>query len=994
MKTKLFVGLFAAAGALLATSCSNDEHYSVQSGNEAQVSFSLGLENGMATRAISDGTGAKTLVCAIYDASQNLLDEIEINNTALNTNGQYVKTDAFPANLTDEVNVTLTEGQTYTAVFWAQNASCNAYTTTDLKAVGVDYTTATNNDESRDAFYAAETFKVTGDATINVTLTRPFAQINVGITSEDWENAQLSGIEIENSQVVIKNAATQINLLTGAVSGETQVTYNLAPIPAQFTTPEDLKVIINAVENTYKWLSMSYFLVNDGSADGSTKTTIESLEFTLEPENGANIVIKDGLHNVPVQRNWRTNILGDLLTSNIQFNIVIDKGYLGDNNIQPTNVAVNGTTELETAMGSNASDQPITYNVQGLGTSNDVAVTIPSTFVASDATLNFTDIKDGANLAITGAQYNQNLVIKVPADVTITTLTVNVPNGHVILAQGAYTNVISSTSSSTLVISNGVNVNDLVVKSGNVSIENQGNVETIAADPTNTTPIIVYLEESAEMPEVEEGTTVIEAAEESTGIYTMSLTEDLTLDKPLTLNQNTIIEGNNKTLTYTGQNRAIEMASVVENETYLDVTIKNLTVNCTSDYCQRGINYNANGTLTLENVTVMGAGITYALNFPGKADDAIVTVTDSKLTGNIALNVWGENMTIHVTDSELTSVDNTDVENYKAISLCNDGTTAAEGAIITVEGGKIIANDENGNPSTAVSISSKTGKVNISASTEVVGAIVQPVAVILYEGYSEFYSSTSLSEAIETAIETNAKEVCLIADITTTEPIKIAGNITINLNGYDISGTDNTTKNYGLIDIQTGSNVNIINSASEVSKLTLTATNNRGWNSYSSIISNQRSVLTVGSNIEIEHLGGTDMSYGIDNLTNGKGTSATTTINGATVKSTYRAIRQFLNGTEATNDIYVNSGVIEGANKSIWMQGPNTNANSGKLVVSQNAKLKGDVYLSTTEGATEWPVEISISKTALVGDSQIKTGYIPTGYEIVETDGVYSVVKN
>ena len=55
MNKKLFLGMFAAAGMLLATSCSNDELDVVQSGNEAQVTFSLAAEGGIATRAISDG---------------------------------------------------------------------------------------------------------------------------------------------------------------------------------------------------------------------------------------------------------------------------------------------------------------------------------------------------------------------------------------------------------------------------------------------------------------------------------------------------------------------------------------------------------------------------------------------------------------------------------------------------------------------------------------------------------------------------------------------------------------------------------------------------------------------------------------------------------------------------------------------------------------------------------------------------------------------------
>ena len=59
-------------------------------------------------------------------------------------------------------------------------------------------------------------------------------------------------------------------------------------------------------------------------------------------------------------------------------------------------------------------------------------------------------------------------------------------------------------------------------------------------------------------------------------------------------------------------------------------------------------------------------------------------------------------------------------------------------------------------------------------------------------------------------------------------------------------------------------------------KITLTATNNRGWNAYSSVISNTVGGKLIVENGTIEHLGGTDMAYGIDNLTNGKGTYAET----------------------------------------------------------------------------------------------------------------------
>ena len=212
-------------------------------------------------------------------------------------------------------------------------------------------------------------------------------------------------------------------------------------------------------------------------------------------------------------------------------------------------------------------------------------------------------------------------------------------------------------------------------------------------------------------------------------------------------------------------------------------------------------------------------------------------------------------------------------------------------------------------------------------------------------------------------------------------------NVIINLNGYTLSATDQSTVSYGLITNR--GNLTVVGPGN----MKLSATQNRGWNAYSSVISN-----TVGGNlvveggVVIEHLGGTDMAYGIDNLTNGKGTSAVTTIKNATVKSPYRAVRQFLNGIEATNELYVEAGaIIEGTNKSVWMQDPSDKSNTGKLVVAEGAQLKGDVYLYVCAGSTDWPVEVSIAKAALVGESTVLSGNVPAGYSVVEENGVYSV---
>lgn len=321
MNKKLFLSMFAAAGMLLATSCSNDELDVVQSGNEAQVTFSLGLEGGIATRAISDGKSADVLMYAVFDK----------NGERINTIQKVSKTGVtFP---TTE-NITLAKGQTYKVAFWAQDNDCKAYTVSDDMNVTVNYANdenKVNNDETRDAFFKTVEFTVTGSTSIDVELKRPFAQINVGVTKEDWDAAVASGITIAQSSVVIKNAATGLNLLDGTVSGETEVSYELANIPSE---PAILQVDTDGdgTKEDYNWLSMSYILPS-AAPTGYEKAALENVAFVFA-SNGEPIEFNQGLNNVPVQRNWRTNIVGKILTGDITFNIVIDEEFEDDHNVK------------------------------------------------------------------------------------------------------------------------------------------------------------------------------------------------------------------------------------------------------------------------------------------------------------------------------------------------------------------------------------------------------------------------------------------------------------------------------------------------------------------------------------------------------------------------------------------------------------------------------------------------------------------------------------
>ena len=241
----------------------------------------------------------------------------------------------------------------------------------------------------------------------------------------------------------------------------------------------------------------------------------------------------------------------------------------------------------------------------------------------------------------------------------------------------------------------------------------------------------------------------------------------------------------------------------------------------------------------------------------------------------------------------------------------------------------------------------------------------------------------TLAEAFEAAQDGDT--IVLLNNAALDAMITNTKKITLDLNGKTITGTDNTEKNFSLIDNR--GTLTITGNGN----MTVKATINSGWNRYSAVIANNPGGKLVIENGTFEHLGGTDMAYGIDNLTNGKGTYAEVVVNGGVIKSTYRGIRQFLNGVEAQNILTINGGTIEAPNKSVWMHDPSKNANTGKLTVSEKATLNGDVYLFVTAGSTKWPVEVSIAASAVNGE--IVTGNVPAGYSVALFGGYY-VVKS
>ena len=278
---------------LFATSCQNDLDFDTAVGKTSTVSFSVGTPE-IATRAYSDGATATKLQYAVYNAAGEELTDLTVTNGEIHGS--------------TTVNLQLTTGNTYSVIFWAAAEDAPYSVDFGTKTMTVDYNGAVSNAENRDAFYKYHTFTVKGAQTETIELKRPFAQLNIG--TADYAASESAGYVPTQSAVVVKNVYNTLNLATGVVENEVEANFALANIKKDETFPV----------NGYEYLAMNYLLV---SAD----KTVVDVEFTYT--DGSNAKTRT-IGSVPVQRNYRTNIYGNLLTSDVDINVEIKPGYDGE----------------------------------------------------------------------------------------------------------------------------------------------------------------------------------------------------------------------------------------------------------------------------------------------------------------------------------------------------------------------------------------------------------------------------------------------------------------------------------------------------------------------------------------------------------------------------------------------------------------------------------------------------------------------------------------
>lgn len=292
---KTFKYLAAAALTLLAVSCNKEQVTEVPDGQMVDVTFTAALPGEMATKAIGDGQTAKKLYVSVYE-NDDAKTKLDLDKTATFTD------------LKTQVTFSLVKGKTYNFVFWAQAAEGAPYDVTDLKNIKISYEGAEANDEKRDAFYATrKELKVNGALTETIKLYRPFAQVNFG--TADYEAAVAAGVKPVKSVFTATDVATIFDTFEAeGKEAKDVVTFTESALPGETLVTK---------AGDYKWMTMNYILPM-GKQDAKHISNVTA-EFI--PETG--ITVKASSPQTPVQNNYRTNILGNLLTSQVIFNIEI-----------------------------------------------------------------------------------------------------------------------------------------------------------------------------------------------------------------------------------------------------------------------------------------------------------------------------------------------------------------------------------------------------------------------------------------------------------------------------------------------------------------------------------------------------------------------------------------------------------------------------------------------------------------------------------------------
>ena len=473
---KYFLSFVALAAGLFATSC---QESIVEPQVGGPTTFTVQLPDQMGTKAFGEAGIVTELLVEVYP--QN--GESVIYQTVEQGTGQF------------EVSLNLIQDQAYDILFWAQTEdgyvdvteTNGKYSFGSLRNVPMN-SNYLNNDNGAAFFHAEKGFVPNGTST-TITLVRPFAQLNLGTTTASLITD--AGVyELVSSAITVTGMANSFNVFSGEGFGDAVATYN-------FTSQDVPDESLSAANATYEYVSMNYL-----SVLGNEKALVNIDATIVVKKENEEKTINHSFTSVPVQENYRTNIVGNLISSTTDFNVVVDTAFAKDanGNLLPDNdyLVVDNVAAANTELGHGADHIAINMIesvTSVLNLDNSSKETLYIQLPDADATLKI----EGTTV--------KNLYISVPNTTSGNPgydLTIYTPNAHVELNGygNSFRKVVATTSSNTLVLS-GVVVEEVVVEQGNVVVENESTVGEIEpGDNVNPDEITIYVDDASTVTDV------------------------------------------------------------------------------------------------------------------------------------------------------------------------------------------------------------------------------------------------------------------------------------------------------------------------------------------------------------------------------------------------------------------------------------------------------------------------------------------------------------
>lgn len=309
MKKFLFFAS-ALAGLFLAASCQQESLEPV-GGNT--VTYTVQVPDALATKALGDDVTNVNVVH--YEVYRTAVAETEEFTAADNL--LYHKTAAM-SNGTATINLELVNDQNYTVLFWAQVQADmtalenEAYVVSDLTNVTIK--SALNSNKEAYAAFAGVDFIEAGEplAGRNLTLVRPISQLNIATTPGSL-TAFDDDITLNGSSVTVAGLSNTFDVAKQEPSAAmaTTYTYSKQAVPAQ---------TLSVNGENYAYVAMNYV----GFAAGIGSNV--KVSYVINTSEGD---IDNTIENVPVKPNFRTNIVGNLITSTSDYTVDLDAKWAG-----------------------------------------------------------------------------------------------------------------------------------------------------------------------------------------------------------------------------------------------------------------------------------------------------------------------------------------------------------------------------------------------------------------------------------------------------------------------------------------------------------------------------------------------------------------------------------------------------------------------------------------------------------------------------------------